>query len=155
MPLPCLVRRWKYSSSDCQSAVIWKCWKKSACSWLSSVVGGRDGVAFAGDLRGDALRQLADRLLVDEQVDLRLAEHVDEAGSDDQAGGVDGALGRQRSIGLADEGNAIADDADVGVNPRIAAAIDHAAVADEVIELLGQRRNRKSQNKEKQQEFVS
>ncbi len=101
------------------------------------------------------MRQFADRLLVDEKVALRLAKHVNESGSDDQAFSIDGALCHQRCIGVADEGNAIAYDADVGVDPGIAAAVHDAAVADEVIELLGKQRSRKCKEKEKQQEFVS
>ena len=50
---------------------------------VEQFVSGRYGVAFAGDLSGDALCQLADCLLVDQQVDLGLAQHVDESGSYD------------------------------------------------------------------------
>ena len=122
---------------------------------IQHVVGGSDGVAFAGDLGSDALRQLADRLLVDEQVGFRLAEHVDEAGRDDQTFGVDGALGDQRGISLAHECHAISDDADVGVDPGIAAAIDDAAIADEVVEFLAEDRERQGEEQPEQEEFRS
>src|SRR5208337_1192612 len=114
------------------------------------LVGGRDGVAFAGDLGGDALRQLTDRLLVDEQVRLRLAEHVNEAGRNDEPGSVDGALGGDVRISFANEGDAVADDADVCVNPGIAAAIHHAAVADQGVVLLGEERSSKRDEKGEQ-----
>ena len=52
----------------------------------------RHRLALAGDLGGDALGELAHRLLVNEQRELRLAQHVNEAGCNDQAGGVNGAL---------------------------------------------------------------
>ena len=73
-------------------------WRKtnSAAAWLSS---GRLGVGHAGD-RGDAAGQRrrgagGDRLVL---LAARLAQvdvHVDQAGADDLAGGVDGAVGVQ------------------------------------------------------------
>ena len=129
--------------------------KKIGMLLVELVVGRRDRVAFAGDLRGDALCQLADRLLVDEQVHFRLAEHVNEAGRDDQAGGVNGALGRDGRVGLADESNAIADDAHIRINPGIAAAIHHAAIADERVVLLGCNRSHNCDKKGSEQKFMS
>ena len=63
--------------------------------------------------------------------------HVDEAGRDDQALGVDLALGRPRRH-PADGDDAVAADRHVAVEPRIAAAVDDLAVADdEVVGRLG------------------
>jgi hypothetical protein len=100
------------------------------------LVEGRDALALAGDLGGDALGELAGRLLVDEQVHLRLPQHVDEARGDDQASGVEGALGCGVLAGAPHEDDAVADDAHVGVDPGIAAAVHHLAVADEHVILL-------------------
>ena len=122
---------------------------------IEHVVGGSDGVAFAGDFGGDALRQFADCLLVDEQVGFRLAEHVDEAGRNDQPFGIDRALGNERGIGLAYEGDAISDNAHVGIDPGIAAAIDDAAIANEVVELLAEERKCESAEQQEQDEFRS
>ncbi len=105
-----------------------------------------DGFAFARDLGGHALRELRDGLLVDEQVHLRLTEHIDEAGRDDEAGGVDGAL-RRGALGRApDERDLVALNADVSVDPRVTAAIDDAAVADDDIVLLGKGGRREEQD---------
>ena len=104
---------------------------------VERVIGRRDRLAFAGDLRGHALGQFADRLLVHQQIELRLPQHVDETRRDDESGGIDGALGRHARTGMANEGNAITDDANVGIGPWIAAAIDDASVADEHVVLLG------------------
>ena len=62
-----------------------------------------------------------------------MAEHVDEAGSDDFAGGIDGALaGRGRQI--ADGGDLSVADADVAGIPRGAGAVDDVAVDDDQVE---------------------
>ena len=53
----------------------------------------RHRLTLAGDLGGDALGELAHRLLVNKQGELRLAQHVNEAGCNDQAGGINGAFG--------------------------------------------------------------
>ena len=103
---------------------------------IEFVVGGRDRSAFAGDLGGHALGQFADRLLIDEQVELGLPQHVDEAGRDDQSGGIDGALRFHAGTSAANKRNAVADDADVGISPRVSAAVDQASVANEHVELL-------------------
>jgi hypothetical protein len=80
-------------------------------------------------------------LLVDEQARLRLPKHVNETGRHDQSSGVDGALGGDVRVGFADEGDAVTDDADGGVNPRIAAAIHYASIANECVVLLGEERS--------------
>ncbi len=46
---------------------------------------------------------------------------------------------------MADECNAIANDANVGVDPGIAAAVHDATVADEVVELLREQRSREAE----------
>jgi hypothetical protein len=63
------------------------------------VVDGRGGVAFAGDFGGNALVDLRGQPRIDQDGHLRLTEHVNEAGRDDFAVGVDGALaGRVRKV---------------------------------------------------------
>ena len=71
-----------------------------------------DRLAFAGDLRGDALEDLRRHLRVDEQGELGLPEHVDEARRDDPAGRIDAPL-RGGLIEPADGGDAAAADADI------------------------------------------
>jgi hypothetical protein len=56
------------------------------------VVERRDGAAFAGDFGGDALIDFRRQARFDEDGEFGLAEHVDEAGRDYLAGGIDGAL---------------------------------------------------------------
>jgi hypothetical protein len=91
----------------------------------------RNRFALSGDLGGDALSQFADSLLVHEQVLLGLSEHVNESRSNDQTLGIDSALGSDGRSRVSDESNMVADNADVGVCPGIAAAVDEFAVADE------------------------
>jgi len=94
----------------------------------------RDRRPLASDLRGHAHRHLRRCAAVDENVELGLAEHVDEARRDDQPGGVDPRRGRG-GLQLTDGRDAIALDADVGVEPRRAAAIDDPATGDQQIEI--------------------
>ena len=103
------------------------------------VVHRRNRHAFAGDLGGDALGDLAGRPAVDEHVELGLAEQVDEAGRHHQAGGVDPrrGLGRRQ---VAERGDPVAGDADVGAEPRGAGAVDDLAVGDHDVEGRGRRR---------------
>ena len=96
----------------------------------------RHRLALAGDLGGDALGELAHRLLVNEQGELRLAQHVNEAGCNDQAGGINGALGFYVWRRVPHKDDAIANDAHIGINPGVAAAIHHPAVADQGVEGL-------------------
>ncbi len=104
------------------------------------IVDRRNRCAFAGDLGRDALGDLARHAVVDEDVELRLAQQVDEAGGDNQAGGVD-PLTRLRVLQVADGGDAVAADRDIGAKPRRARAIDDAAVGeDEVVAGGGSRR---------------
>ena len=52
-------------------------------------------LAFAGDLGGDALKDFRGQARIDQDRHLRLAQHVDEAGRDDHAVRIDGALARR------------------------------------------------------------
>ena len=70
-------------------------------------------------------------------------------------GGVDRALGGDVGVSFADESDAIADDADVGVNPRIAAAIDHPSIANESVVLLGEERSRERDEEGGEEKFMS
>ena len=100
------------------------------------VVERRDRIAFTGDFRGDALKDFRGQARIDENGQFRLAEHVDEAGGDDFAGGVDGALAR--SCGeIADGGDFAVADADVSGIPGRTGAVDDVAVGDDEVEGLG------------------
>ena len=105
------------------------------------VVDRRNGVAFAGDFGGDALEDLGGQARVDEDGELGLAEHVDESGRDDFAGGVDGALGG-RTGEVADGGDAAIADADVAGVPGRAGAVDDVAVRDDDVKRRGWRSGR-------------
>ena len=98
-----------------------------------------DGTAFAGDFRGDPLRELAQRTIVEEERDLGLAQHVNEAGGDDAALGLDFALGMGFAQ-VADCGEPIAADGDVSRIPGITSAVDDVTVADDEIVVAGRRR---------------
>ena len=93
----------------------------------------RDGAAFTGDLGRDALGHLRQDAIIDERVDLRLAHHVDEAGSDDEAAHVE----RLTRRGGAEESHGhdpIAPNGDVSVMTGIAAAVDDpTALQDQVV----------------------
>ena len=102
------------------------------------IVEWRDGIAFAGDFGGDALEDFRGQARVDEDRQLGLAQHVDEAGSDDFAGGVDGALARGSSE-IADGGDFAVADADVAGVPGRAGAVDDMAVGDDEVERSGLR----------------
>ena len=95
---------------------------------------GRGRTALAGEVGGDALAQLAFGARgVGDEDEAGLAHHVDEAGGDHSARGVDGAGGfavRQ----LAHSDDAIAAQSDIGVYGRPAGSVDHAGVGDEDVE---------------------
>ncbi len=57
------------------------------------------GIAFAGDLGGDSLKDLRRHFRLDQHRQFRLAQHVDEARRDDLALGVDRLFARLRSGG--------------------------------------------------------
>ncbi len=116
MPMPCFSMRAKYWARVVQSGVMWRCAYPARSAAIICVVDRSDGVALAGDLRGDALVDLGGQAGIDEHGELGLAEHVDEAGSDDVAVGVDGAaagLGGE----VADGGDAALADGDVAGVP--------------------------------------
>jgi len=103
---------------------------------VDPVVGGSDRFAFAGNLGGDALEYLRGKMGIDEDGGFRLAKHVDEAGGNGEAVGVDGLL--RRGVGEWANGDNVAVlDGDVSAVPGGAGAIDDVAVADEEIVLLG------------------
>ena len=97
------------------------------------VVQRSDGTAFAGNFGRDALVDFRRQARVDEDGQFRLAEHVDESGRDDFAGGVDGALARC-SGEIADGGDLAIADADVAGIPGGAGAVDDVAVGDDDVE---------------------
>ena len=77
-----------------------------------------DGTAFAGDFRGDPLGEFAEGAIVEEEREFGLAEHVNEAGRNDPAFGVDFAFG----VGfahIADRRDAIPADGHVSRIPGI------------------------------------
>ncbi len=95
-----------------------------------------DGAAFAGDFRGNALRELAQRTIVEEERDFGLAEHVNEARSDDAAFRIDFSF----SMGfaqIANCGEAIATYSDIGGIPGIPGAVDDVTIADDEIIVAG------------------
>src|SRR5580700_11160570 len=91
-----------------------------------------DGTAFSGDLGGDALVDFGRQARFDEDGQFGLAEHVDEAGRDDFAGSVDGALSGRGSQ-VADGGDSSVADADVAGIPGRTGAVDDVAVGDDEI----------------------
>ncbi len=96
------------------------------------IVHRRDRRALAGHLGRDALHDLAGRAAVDEHVELRLAQQIDEPRRDDQVRGID----RRRAAGVADHADrrdAIFCDGDVAAEPGRAGAVDDAPVGDDEI----------------------
>jgi len=100
-----------------------------------------DRAAFAGDLCGDALINFRGQARIDQNSKFGLAEHVDEAGSDDLARGVDGALARCGSE-IADGGDFSVANAEVSCVPGRAGAVDDMAVGDDEVEGCGGRLRR-------------
>jgi hypothetical protein len=70
---------------------------------------------------------------VDEQLEVRVGVHVDEAGTDDQSRRVDDAS-RPRVSEPPDRGHAPAGDADVGLVPRVPRAVDDTAASNQQVE---------------------
>ena len=81
------------------------------------------GLAFASDFGSDALSDLAGDAVVDEDVELGLPLHIDEARRDNEVRGIH-AFGGGSLAEVADGGDAIAGNANVSGNPRCAGAID-------------------------------
>jgi hypothetical protein len=103
---------------------------------IDGIVRWRDRLAFACDLGSHTLRKLANRLLVDQKIRLRLTEHIDKTRHDDEASSIDGALSGDRRVSFSDKSDSVGDDPDVGVDPWISRAIYDPAVTDEHIVLL-------------------
>src|ERR1035437_2452219 len=107
---------------------------------VAGAVGSDDGVversggsALSSDLGGNALIDLRRQARIDEYGRFRLAEHVDEAGSDNFAAGVNGTLARG-SRKIDDGGDAAVADSDVARVPRRAGAIHNVPVGDDEVE---------------------
>ena len=94
---------------------------------------GAGGAALAGDLGGDALEDLGREARVDQQRQLGLAQHVDEAGRDDLPARVDGLLAPPRCRAGRSRRSARRGCRVAGV-PGRAGAVDDAAVADDEVE---------------------
>ncbi len=93
--------------------------------------------AFPEDHRGDALADEALRVAIAEERVVRVVVNIDEAGRDDQARCVDGAL-RGFAGELADGGDAVAGKGEVGDVAGVARAVGDTAVADEDVVVLGE-----------------
>ena len=105
----------------------------------------RDRTAFASNLRSDALVNLRRQARIDQDGQLRLAQHVDEARSHDHAVCVDGSIALR--IAEISDGRDLA-----GANPHVAriprrsGAIDDVAVGDDDVEGRGKRRGLRRQH---------
>jgi hypothetical protein len=102
--------------------------------FLQLVVERSDRCAFAGDLRGHALGDLAGGAVVHQDVEFGLALNVDEPGRSHQAGGVNALPGRG-IMQVAHGGDAVAGNSNVAHEPWRACAVDDASAPDDVIEL--------------------
>ena len=91
-----------------------------------------DGAALAGNFRGDALGEFAQRTIVEQERDFGLAEHVNEARCDDAAVGIDFAV-RMSVMQISNGGETIAADANIGGVPRISRAIEDVTVTNDEI----------------------
>ena len=96
--------------------------------------------AVAGDHRGDALARLGRHVAVDQQQVVVVSVGVDEARGNDASGGVDGSRGL-RAGQVADGGDAVARDGDIGAHPWRAGAVDHRPAREEDV-VLPVRRHR-------------
>ena len=97
------------------------------------VVHRSDRRTFACDLGRDALQNLAGGPAVDEDVEFRLPEQVDEPWRDHEIRRVD-RDGRRCARERADRGDAVGRDADVASKPGRAGPVDDASVHDENVE---------------------
>ena len=93
-------------------------------------IDGRDGLAFARDLRRNSLKDLGRYVRIHEQGEFGLTEHVDEPRRNDAPCSVDTPL-RYGLVELADRGDASCANADVGSEPGCACAVDDSAVLDD------------------------
>jgi hypothetical protein len=92
-----------------------------------------DGLAFTGDLGGDALPDLRLHPIVDEEERLGLAQEVDEPGSDHPTPGVD-APARFGPGQVANRDDAVPLHAHVGPEPRSAGPVHDPAGGDHQVE---------------------
>ncbi len=95
--------------------------------------------AFAQNHRRDALADHALRVAIGQDRVVGMVVHVDEAGGNGEARGIDRALGggsRKRTQG----DDPVAADADIAQERGIAGAVDQAPAANQQIEILRQGR---------------
>jgi len=97
---------------------------------------GRDRAALARHFRGDALGDLAEESVVDQDVRFRLPQHVDEAWGNDQPRDIEG-LARSGGSEVPDRGDPIARDGDVARIARVAAAVHNPAAAQDDVVATG------------------
>ena len=110
-------------------------------SWLGSDARSLDRSrrrSFADHFRRDALADLALRVSVVEQRVLGVSVHVDEAGRDHLAGGVDDARGL-RAVETPDSRNMSSANSHIGLDPRISRPVDDMPASND--DVVGLRRN--------------
>src|SRR5262249_60053276 len=105
----------------------------------------RDGPAFTGDAAGDPLGQLADSLLINQQVGLRLLQHVNKAGSNNEPFSVNHAFGGGLGRRAAEKTDAVAGYTDIRINPWVAGTVHDTAVTDQDVVLLREESRRRQQ----------
>ncbi len=99
-------------------------------------VGRKADTAIADDDRGHALAGLVEHVRPVEERVVVVGMDVDEARADHAAGGIHFHRARgPRQI--AERGDPVALDADIGLGPGRAGSVDHVAVADQKIEAVG------------------
>ena len=105
---------------------------------------GLRAAAVAGDDGGDAVHAGSCRRAgTFSTVAFDMRVHVDEAGREHAAGGVDGARRPSAPRQLADGGDAAFPHAHVGAEPRVARAVHHAGVADQEVVVGGRAAGRR------------
>src|SRR6266566_164519 len=93
--------------------------------------------ALTSDFSCYALRKLAQRAVVDEQIEFRLTEHVDKARRDNQARSIDDTIGLS-IVKLANGGDAVAANRYVAGSPWISRSIDDPSVLnDHIVSRIG------------------
>src|SRR5512141_1767335 len=111
-------------------------------------------IHFAGDLAGDSLRDLGDRMRRTKDHVLRVAEHVDESRGDDLIVSVDDACRRHSGKGRPDVRDSIAAHSNAATIPGISRPVDDARVGYEKVIWCGcgscadRRRARRGDDKE-------
>ncbi len=115
-----------------------------------AIVLGSGRPAFAGDLGGDALADFAFRGGVDQQVEFRLAQHIDEAGSHHQAGRINHPASRGPAQ-VAASHDAVAAHGHILPRPRIPAAVHQPAAHDQQVIRIGGRLAGRQENTHQRQ----